>query len=104
MLRKHASLATVTTHLLWLLLAVCLCPQRAAERPWFTSTPDHHEEMNTTMLSSNLLRRVASVSGRRLRNTSDVVVQARALSSAKFNDLEPLQKKENIIEVSWLVG
>lgn len=51
-----------------------------------------------SMLSSTtILRRAACVSGRRLRNTSDLV-QYRAFST-KFNDLEPLQKKDNIIEV-----
>ena len=51
-----------------------------------------------SMLSSTtMLRRVASVAGRRLRNTADLA-QYRAFGS-KFNDLEQLQKKENIIEV-----
>ena len=54
-------------------------------------------EMTMNMLSSTLLRRVAFASGRRLRDASDIV-QVRTFSS-KFNDLEPLQKKENILEV-----
>ena len=54
-------------------------------------------DMTMNMLSSTLLRRVAFASGRRLRDASDIV-QVRAFSS-KFNDLEPLQKKENILEV-----
>lgn len=48
--------------------------------------------------SSTLLRRVASVSGRRM--PQDTLLQVRTFSS-KFNDLEPLQKKDNILEVGW---
>lgn len=53
------------------------------------------------MMSSTLFRRAASISGRRLRNNTGDLVQCRAFSS-NFNDLEPLEKKENILPVRAL--
>ena len=51
-----------------------------------------------SMLSSNLLRRVAPISGRRLTGPL-VQTRAFATNSSNYNDLERLEKKENILAV-----
>jgi hypothetical protein len=53
--------------------------------------------MTMSLLSSTMLRRIASASGRRLRPSNELV--ATRTFSTKFNDLEPLEKKENILPV-----
>lgn len=56
----------------------------------------HKKGMTMSLLSSTMLRRMASLSGRRVRTN---LLQSRAMGVYKYDDLERLQKKENILEV-----
>lgn len=52
------------------------------------------------LFSFMMLRRIASAQGRRLPITGELAQLRTFSSNPKFDDLEPLQKKENILPVS----